>query len=335
MFFGRATAGFAGLFSTHPPIAERIRRIEPSWDGALPEVASGSVSSGEVAGVSSLAGGGAGRHARAGLATAMDYIGRPSEAHIGYAAHLLRSLPPALVNAAHEPYGARALVYALLLNDEEGPRQAQLARLAAAADPGVFAETRTLRPVVSQLDVRARLPLVDISLPALRALTSAQYDTFRQNVDALVRADEQIDLFEWSLHRILLHDLEARRATAGARRIRHHSVASVQAPCELLLSMLAYAGARTLPAATNAFDQARLALELPQARLYPSDDCHLDALDDALAELDDAAPQVKRLVLRAAVASIAADRQVTASEAELLRAISASLGVPMPPILAA
>jgi tellurite resistance protein len=69
--------------------------------------------------------------------------------------------------------------------------------------------------------------------------------------------------------------------------------------------------------------------------LYPSDDCHLDALDDALAELDDAAPQVKRLVLRAAVASIAADRQVTASEAELLRAISASLGVPMPPLLAA
>jgi hypothetical protein len=99
--------------------------------------------------------------------------------------------------------------------------------------------------------------------------------------------------------------------------------------------MLAYAGARTLPAATNAFDQARLALALPQARLYPSDDCHLDALDDALAELDDAAPQVKRLVLRAAVASIAADRQVTASEAELLRAISASLGVPMPPLLAA
>ena len=37
MFFGRATRGLSGLFSTHPPLAERIRRIDPSWDGALPE----------------------------------------------------------------------------------------------------------------------------------------------------------------------------------------------------------------------------------------------------------------------------------------------------------
>jgi Zn-dependent protease with chaperone function len=333
MFFGRATMGFAGMFSTHPPLAERIRRIDPSWDGELPRVTAGPAASPEVAGVSSLAGGRAGRTDLAGVANAVNQIGQPSTAHISYAAHLLRHLPTALVNAAHEPYGARALVYALLLNEEERPRQAQLARLAAAADPGVLAETHKLLPVVAQLDVRARLPLVDISLPALRALTKIQYATFRQNVDALVRADQQIDLFEWSLHRVLLHDLEARRVTPGARRVRYHSVAAVQAPCELLLSTLAYAGARTLPDATQAFEQARLTLELPQARLYAADDCRLDALGDALGELDDAAPLVKRLVLRAAVASIAADDQVTASEAELLRAISASLGAPMPPLL--
>ena len=43
--------------------------------------------------------------------------------------------------------------------------------------------------------------------------------------------------------------------------------------------------------------------------------------------------RTRRLVLRAAVACIAADRAVTATEGELLRAISASLGCPMPPLL--
>jgi Zn-dependent protease with chaperone function len=41
MFFGRATSGFSAMFSTHPPLRERIRRIDPSWDGTFPEVATG------------------------------------------------------------------------------------------------------------------------------------------------------------------------------------------------------------------------------------------------------------------------------------------------------
>jgi len=346
MFFGRATMGFAGLFSTHPPLPERIRRIDPSWDGALPELPDSARPSLEAAGVSALAGpqsaggasGGAGSRiggAMTGVAHAMDHIGRPSQAHIDYAAQLLRSLPADLIQAAHEPYGARAVVYALLLNHDEGPRQTQLAHLATAADAGVFDETKKLMPAVAGLDVRARLPLIDIALPALRALTLAQYERFRENVDTLVRADRQIDLFEWSLHRILLHDLEARRAPAGPSRVRYATVASAQAPCEVLLSTLAYAGARTPQAAATAFAQARAALGLPQATLRPAGDIQLDALDDAIGAIEEAAPQVKRLVLRAAVAAITADREVTATEAELLRAISASLGAPMPPLLAA
>ena len=223
----------------------------------------------------------------------------------------------------------------MLLSREEGLRQSQLAYLTEAPDRGAFEETQRLMPLADQLDVRARLPLIDISLPALHALTPAQYDEFRQNVDALVRADQQIDLFEWSLQRILLHDLEARRAPAGPPRVRYRTLASVQAPCELLLSMLACAGARSVQAATAAFEQAWQALELPRVTLRPAEDFRLDALDAALATLDEAAPQVKRRVLHAAVVSIGADREVTAAEAELLRAISASLGAPMPPLLAA
>ncbi len=340
MFFGRATSGLSGLFATHPPLPERIRRLDPSWDGTFPETApeaGAGTFSGTAQGVSALAGapptGGAPASQR--VTVSIDDVGQPSEAHLQYAARLVESLPQPVVTAAHEPYGARALVYALLLDRTAEPRQLQLEHLTAAADPGVNEETQRLIPLIDRLDRRTRLPLLDIALPALRTLTASEYQRFKQNVTALVQADEAIDLFEWSLYRMLLHDLEAHYHKIKPARVRHHAVARLKPQCEVLLSTLAYAGHQDEHEARKAFDQAWQSLKLPQSRLLRADDCGLEALDVALATLEEAAPKVKHKVLRAAVECIAADRTVTVTEAELLRAISASLGCPMPPLLLA
>ena len=184
----------------------------------------------------------------------------------------MKSLPAQLVSAAHETYGARAVVYALLLDHEAEPRQRQLMHLEGAADPGVYEETLRLIPIVQQLDMRARLPLLDMSLPALRGLVRAQYELFKQNVAALVQADNAIDLFEWSLHRILLHDLEAHFVRRSPPGFGTATLASVRSHSELLLSMLAYAGHRDLESAQHGFEQAKRTLGLPKARLHPVDD---------------------------------------------------------------
>jgi Zn-dependent protease with chaperone function len=340
MFFGRATRGLSGLFSTHPRLPTRIRRIDPSWDGSFPEVApvkGGVVTErSAVAGVAGLADdGAAGVGVGPRVARAIDQLGQPSEAHIRYAARLVGGLPPSIVSAAHEPHGARAVVYALLLDRKAGPRQTQIAHLSEAADPGVFQETLRLAPAIEQLDVRARLPLLDIALPALRGLTAAQYQRFRQNVNQLVQADDAIDPFEWSLHRILLHGLETHHSNVAPARVRHHTLGPLQPQCELLLAVLARAGPRDAAAAEQAFEQGRRSLNLPRGGLRLAEGNGFAALDDALAALEEAAPRVKRQILQAAVACITADDTVTATEAELLRALSASLGCPMPPLLLA
>ncbi|MGE3841060.1 MAG: M48 family metallopeptidase [Vicinamibacterales bacterium] len=334
MFFGRATSGFSSLFSTHPPLAARIRVIDPSWDGTFPTAAPDTghaIAPPQAAtGVLGLA---AARGAGPSVMNAIDQVGQPGEAHIRYATELIRSLPAALVNASHEPHGARAVVYALLLDRATAPRQLQLAHLSAAADQGVYQETLRLTALIEPLDVRVRLPLLEMALPALRALTPAQSQLFKRNVAELVQADDHIDLFEWSLQRILLRDLETQHGKVTPPRVRHRSLAPLQPQCEVLLSMLAYAGHRDVEAAQKAFERAWQSLELPQGRLRPAEPSGLDALDAALTTLEEAAPLVKRQVLQGAVTCITADRTVTATEAELLRAISASLGCPMPPML--
>ena len=89
MFFGRATGGFSGMFSTHPPLEERIRRIDPSWDGTVPEEVERAAprpapAREGMAGVSAMAGVEGGWHAAGGapaaIAHAVESVGQPSEA---------------------------------------------------------------------------------------------------------------------------------------------------------------------------------------------------------------------------------------------------------------
>jgi Zn-dependent protease with chaperone function len=341
MFFGRATSGFSGLFSTHPPIPVRIRAIDPSWDGTFPPAgrdaapaAAAAPTPGATPGVMGLAAADATPvDGRASGTHAVSQVGQPGEAHLRHAAQLLHSLPASLVRAAHEPHGARAVVYALLLDREPAPRQRQLAHLAAHADPGVHDETIRLAELIARTDMRVRLPLLEIAIPALRALTPEQHQRFTRNVRALVEADDHIDLFEWSLHRILLHDLGAAQGQVPPPRVRHHTLAPLRTACEVLLSLLARAGHRNEEAARTAYARAWQHLALPEGRLRSADASDLEALDAALTSLEEAAPRVKRQILQAAAACITTDETVTATEAELLRAVSASLGCPMPPLL--
>ena len=336
MFFGRATAGVQAMFSTHPPLRERIKRIDPSWDGGFPKLAPQVVDALEAATAPAIAGfveAEAEGSTGSDIAGAVDHVGQPTSAHIAFAGALVDRLPDGLVAAAHEPYGARALVYALLLDRDEGPRRLQLAHLEAAADDGVYEETVKLARLVEQLDPTMRLPLLEIALPALCALTPWQYELFRKNLVELVEADETLDLFEWSLQRILLRDMQGRFGRSGPERVRHRSLRAVQSPLAVLLSVLAYVGNRDPHAAAHAFGRAWQVLTLPETRLRGHEECGFAELDAALAELDRAAPMVKKSVLEAAVACITADRQVTVEEAELLRAVSASISCPMPPIL--
>ena len=47
---------------------------------------------------------------------AAEQVGNPTEIHRRYAAELVAAMPPQVVDAAHEPYGARAVIFASLLD---------------------------------------------------------------------------------------------------------------------------------------------------------------------------------------------------------------------------
>jgi uncharacterized tellurite resistance protein B-like protein len=330
MFFGQAiTSGLAGLFATHPPLDERIRRIDRYWEaqkamrGPQPATA---LAGAPIAGFAQ----GAAAHAPPPR-PAIEQAGQPTEAHIAYAHQLLEALPGPLVNAAHEPYSARALIYAMLVGSDGPVRQSQIELIDRFTDKAIAAEARKLLPLVEQLDPKARLPLVDVAIGTLAKLTAVQYADFAVNVDELVRADRRISLFEWVIQRVLVRHLEPRFRKSRRPMMKYGAIDPVLGHASSVLSAMAYIGHRTPEQAARAIEAGRR--HLSSISLLSLEECGLDRLGRALDELALLAPKPKRTLLKAAAAVIAADHQVTIGEAELFRGIADSLGVPVPPLL--
>jgi len=328
--------GLNSMFATHPPLDERIHRLDPGWDGiyppALPAGAVVQIGADETSGfvgeepqlfpkrvpVEVV------EHASAQVAS-------PRAIHQRYVQELIAAMPPAVVDAAHEPYGARALIYASLLDRDADIRAKQLRMLEQTTEPDVFELTLHLTKPVSQLEVRARLPLVDMTLPALRALSLPQYQEFMRCFDELVRADQRIGLFEWSLHKVLLRNLRPQFERVQPKPIVYYGLQQLAGPCSCLLSALAVASKH---ADSVVFEAGAQHLPEVNVQLLPPEACRLDELDKALEQLARVAPKQRARLVDACAACICADSDVNVAEGELLRAICDIIDCPMPPLVA-
>ena len=323
MFFGDAIAGrWFQLFATHPPLEERIRRIDRSFDESPNDRAAPQGEPSETAEDASSA--------------AMGFQASrssPSQAHLQRANQMRTALPEPLVAAAREPLCAQAIVLAFLFNrDDPTVRSRQLDLLSKQIDPWLQGEMDRQSEAALALPVALRLPLVDLSIPALKHLSPPQYARFRQAIDSLIRADGRIDLFEYALRTMLLSYLDIHFGRKKQPPIRYRTVQAVAAPATAVLSVLARSGQNSEADIDRAFQAGTQSLSMSLA-LQPSSQCTLAGFDAAITELAQATPQVKHSVLEAASAIIAADGQVLPAEAELLRALAASLGCPLPPAL--
>ncbi|MCA9101489.1 MAG: M48 family metallopeptidase [Planctomycetales bacterium] len=352
MFFGSCRQAFIGLLATHPPLAERIRRIDPRFDGRYPAVkplATAEVVESEAAGQPRDRGFGAFPFPRplpipgmeaAGRAIPLDpalvlaSVGLVNQQRVDQSARWLDGLPAPLRAALDEPFSTRAIVFAMLLDARESVRDEQLATVAQREGAPTRRETERLVAVVHAAGEEARLPLIEIAQATLRELSRDQFQSFRATVDELVRADQRLDLREFVLQRLLIGALEKHFYPPKRLATQYHSLRGVVAETALLLSALSYVGASDQQQARRALDQAAAPLRERgiDLELLPQDACRLTHIGQALDKLALlAAPLKKRLVSSAAMA-VATDGLVTPSEAELFRTIAAALEVPVPPI---
>jgi Zn-dependent protease with chaperone function len=343
-FFAQGVSGFMqALSATHPPLAKRILRIDPHWDGKFDALDKPDSSRDEEkadkketmtrAGLAQKVATVVTGAAMADVVNAIDEIGNPSQEAIGHARALVAELPMPIKEAAREPYGARAVIYALVLDKGQPVRDRQLKHLQHHAESDVYLLMQKLITQMKELDIKYRLPLIDIAIPALKQLSLDQYRVFRDNLIALIEIDARVELLEWTLQKILFNHLDGQFFKLKQMQRRYFDVGQMKPEIELLLSIMAYAGDQDQNEIEAAFAAAVGTLEISGLQLLAKNEIKLSGLDRALQKLADLKPLKKPQLLLACATSAAHDQNISSVEVEVLRAFADVLDCPMPPIM--
>jgi len=341
---GEPKLGFFS-FSTHPPLKERIFRIQPIWDGKYilderkpvsqrdDDSAAGDQQQQRKRALATSLGAGIGASmASSDAMNSLDNIGDVSPEQVDAAFAWHQQLPDVVLAHAENPYGAQALILALLLHEDYEIENKQISVLIDVIGELHTHNVKQVQQTVGDLARTQTLSLIDLTLPTLREMTVEQYRRFRSCVQRLILADDEVELREWIIQRVVLQHLDEQYGLRKKPIAKYFVLGSAKYASELILSMLAYLEHADDEEVRQAFDSAKRSVGAGALNLLPISDMSLDSLDAAMDELELLKPPIKKRFLQACVGCITHNGKVTVHAYELTRAIASCLDCPMPPV---
>ena len=351
IFFGEIEHRLWNVFATHPPLTKRIRRVDPGWNGefiqrkvehyqhrpAHPNAAA-EVGVGRAAIVAAAFAATAAQHETANapepgtdideeMADA-DFGPSPDEMEAETARR--EEIPLVFLRHSHEPLGAHALIYSLLISDVESERQAQMAIIGEADITGLVELVHTLSPGVQELGAPRRLPLLEMCLPALKSMSLGQYRQFKRTLMGLIRADAQTQLYEWCLYQLVRHYLDPEFIQVKPSRPRYARLQKVAYHLRVVLSVLAHEGSGET---SSVFRLGADELGFTTMAILQREQCSVAAFSKAVSELANCYPLLKPRILKAMALAAGSDGLLSPVEREIIASMAAVMDCPQPSLL--
>jgi len=335
------------FLATHPPLAQRIRLLDPSFDGQFPQIGDhGPVADARYKtpfwGTHRW---GADLQIPPGSpllailpAEVINHVGHPSKENIEQSRTFLNSIPEEISETVKSPQGAACVIYALLMDNDAALLSSQLPSLARAMV--VRGQTDNILKIAGQLSglqQNLRLPLIELAMPALKGLTSMEKRNFLLILHSCANADGHVSLFELSVLWILEKYLNPSEELF--RSVSIFSVSRVGLDIVVLLQVLACTGhAADKVKAEEAFHAGLDRIPELAARKPVFDFEEIVSyarVNNALNRLIEASFKIRESVIDACAHCAFTDHTVTVEERELLRVIALALQCPLPPFLEA
>lgn len=329
--------GMSRLFATHPPLEERLKAIDPRFDpkefervrqelariaeqgkadsAAKPTTAERLESIVNVPGAAAVAG----------------LVGNPATIHMQMARDIRKSLPDAIVVASRHPQSARALLLALALDSNAEARERQRQFISQQVGYQAADSVTELLSGVDALEPEQRMPALLGAIPALRQLTRDERLRLMSTLNGMLQREGRVSLQSYVLRKLAqVHLNDDLHPVAKLRRL---PLNGVQKEIQVLFSVIAQHGHADTAAARRAYEVGVHHL-LPRERPSYVNLAHwAQPLDLALSRLDQLAPIMKEQLVEALVKTVTHDQKLTLGEAELLRAVCATVHCPLPPLV--
>lgn len=339
MFFSKGFSSFlSDLFSTHPPIEKRIKAIEEMASGLI-EISPRTYKTAEekqlIPRVISQ------DRSKILITNLIASAGTINPSATNYYAKFISSLSPTIVESLGNLFDSTALIYALLLSDDELIRNKQIDELSRIISPALLYAVLHRYDDIKNLPRIKKLPLAHIAIAQLKTMSRNQFKEFQKAIDTLMQCDDKIDLFEFALSKIVKRNLSARFTSESSLSIKlvkppaYNSFDPVKRDCVVLLSALAWSGHDDVESARIAFEIGiqGLGVQNDDLKLLPHEKCDLISINKALDNCLKLEPFLREKLLTACSMVVSEDNLLTPYEAELLRAIAETLECPIPPIL--
>jgi hypothetical protein len=234
-------------------------------------------------------------------------------------------LAAVIIEQTREPLSAMALLLSLLWQDNDA-QAAQQAALIEANIRGLPDLVAQFGRELAEMPRPLKLPLMELCLPTLKQISPGQYETFKQLLLQMIKADGRIALEEWCLYQLVRHYLDPEFVQVTPSRPKHKTLGTVaDSLCTVLGTLALQCDANP----EQAFKRGVEVLELPLI-MPPVAQLGVGDFSQAVKVLADCYPLLKVTILKALATTAAHDGVVNPDELMLIRAIAAMIDCPVP-----
>lgn len=341
LFFSEEVSSFSTkLTATHPPVEERIKRIDPHLEFDRESLSGNFVKKTRASASAGASGESVKRNEGLSFASGvspeevLSAIGTTGLLYLDHAKEIIKNIPDRLLKAAHKLPDAEAVVYCLLLSRDQKIKNIQKAQIKEYASKEVSDVMEDMLQFTEKLPVEYRLPLVDIAISALKRSSGSSSVTFKENIRRMISSDSKVSIFEYAVHKIVIkHLTPGFDKKASYDPVIYKKLEPLRVFCITFLANLARYGVDDEKKKSDAFRAGCQKLEIKPAPHFLSEDPEgLIRLDQALEEIDKASAPVKRRVIDAGITCVLSDGKVTVEQAELIRVVADAIGCPIPPL---
>ncbi|MDR2151773.1 MAG: M48 family metalloprotease, partial [Helicobacteraceae bacterium] len=241
--------GAESILSTHPSLAERIKRIDPNWNGEFitpkalideDDTIANDDDHNKAATVAAVA-----------IVAIQNALSNATDP-LTCAKADIAAIPEYLRDQAANPLTARWVIYALLVDRRDQNIAVKQREIIAA---NVYLEgSKKIESAIDSFKREGIVHLIFLCMSALKKLTKKQYAHFREVADLLIEEDGKVSLFEFNLKYLVFYPLDIAFDLRKPPKIVYNAIEPIAKEISIALSAIVYDQYQNDEKAKSAFD---------------------------------------------------------------------------------